>query len=261
MSEINDFIASKHSEGYSNAEIARMIEGIFDQSFTTNAIYQRIKKMKARGELSDFSETKGSIDILEEIDREMGGLFKIGVLDVETTGLWADFGYVLVAIIKDIETNKYEVFRLDETPSYRNIKNRQSPQFWRRIDYEILKRIREQYEQYDIIVHFNGRNFDIKFLNTRLVKNGLPVLPEMKQLDIYQIARSKLRLRSKRLSALKEFLEIDEEESGHKWEYWQMAANGIGVGFDFVVEHCKKDVDRLAQITRRMKAYINYIRK
>ena len=260
MSEINEFIARKYSEGYTYAEIARMIEDRFGELLTNNAIYQRIKKMAARGEIGETSK-EDTVGFLNKLEEEIGGLFKIGMLDVETTGLWGDFGYVLVAVIKDIETGEHEIFRLDETPAYKNINNRQSPEFWRRVDYEILKKIREQYEKYDIIVHFNGRNFDIKFLNTRLIKNGLPILPEMKQLDIYQIAKSKLRLRSKRLVALKEFLEIDTEESGHLWEYWQMAANGISAGFDYVVEHCKKDVDRLAQVSRRMKPYINYIRK
>ena len=216
--------------------------------------------MRESGLLYDEQELD-DVDILKEIEEESGGLFKIGVLDIETTGLWADFGYVLCAVIKDMETGHRDILRLDEMPSYKSKKARENPQLWRRIDRELLQKIYKKYEEYDIIVHYNGRNFDIKFLNTRLIKNNLPILPDMKQLDIFQIAKHRLRLRSKRLDALKEFLEIDEEEKGHKWEYWQMAANGVKAGFDFVVAHCERDVERLSQVAKRMKAQINYIRK
>jgi len=238
-----------------------MSEKLTDMGVTMKAdtIRKRVYAMMNRGVFDFVKDDTG--DILSELEREFGGLFKIGVIDIETTGLWADFGYVLVAVIKNIDTGEHEVFRLDECKSYRDPNLKANPNFWRRVDRELLLKIREAYEKYDIIVHFNGRNFDIKFLNTRLIKNGIPLLPDMKQLDIYQIAKHKLRTRSKRLDALKEFFEIDTEQEGHRWEYWQMAGAGIKEGFDFVAEHFKRDVDRLASVTRIMKQYISYINK
>ena len=263
MSEMNEFIARLYNNDYSYAEIRHKIQDRFGTELSVEAVQKRIKRMKDSGTLDcEEQETVGNSDILSEIEEKAGGpMFRIGVLDCETTGLWADFGYLLVAVIKDMETGEHQVFRLDECESYKDTSNLAHPSAWRRIDRELLEKIRDAYEDYDIIIHFNGRNFDIKFLNTRLIKNHLKVLPEMKQMDIYQIAKHRLRLRSKKLDALKEFLEIDETESGHKWEYWQMAAARIPAGFDFVVEHCKRDVDRLAEVARRMKILINYIKK
>ena len=201
-------------------------------------------------------------EILEAIESEVqGGMFKIGVLDIETTGLFADFGYVLVAIIRNIDTDEYDVFRLDRCSTYKNQKLRNTPEFWKHVDNELLEKFRECYETYDIVIHYNGRNFDIKFVNTRLIKAGLSILPEMKQLDIYQVAKHRLRLRSKRLDALKDFLEIDKDDEGHRWEYWQMAAAGVEAGYDYVESHCKRDIDRLAEVAKKMKALINFIRK
>lgn len=256
---INSRIARLRHEEKSYKEISEAIADQFGEIINPEAIRKRISRMKNNGSM-DFLRD-GDEDILSELDKEIGGLFKIGILDIETTGLWADFGYVLVAVIKNIDTNKDEIFRLDTCGSYKNEKLRSSPQFWRRVDRELLEQIRKAYEDYDIIVHFNGRNFDIKFLNTRMLKCGLPLLPEMKQLDIYQIAKHRIRLRSKRLDALKDFLEVDQKEEGHKWEYWQMAGAGVKEGFDYVVEHCQRDVARLAEVARRMKHYINYINK
>jgi DNA polymerase elongation subunit (family B) len=259
QADINSRIAFLRNDGASYREIADKICDEFGENLTSDAVKKRTYRMRNTGAM-DFTNEK-EIDILDEIEREAGGLFKIGVLDIETTGLWADFGYVLVAVIKDLESNKYEVFRLDECKSYHDPQLRCRADFWRRVDKELLQQIRNSYEDYDIIVHFNGRNFDIKFLNTRMLKNGIPLLPEMKQLDIYQIAKHRIRLRSKRLDALKDFLEVDKDAEGHKWEYWQMAGAGVKEGFDYVVEHCTRDVDRLAEVARRMKQYINFIRK
>ena len=255
--EQNRLIALYYNEGYSNREISTKL---YDHglSLGKSAISERIRRMKDQGTLDYI---KSDPDFLTELEEESGQFLKIGILDIETTGLWADFGYVLCAVIKNVDKDEYEVLRLDECKTYQDPELRPKVELWRRVDRELLLQIREAYEKYDIIIHYNGRWFDIKFLNTRMIKNGVPILPEMKQLDIYQIAKHRMRLRSKRLDALKEFLEIDQDKDGHRWEYWQMAAAGVKEGFDFVVDHCKRDVKRLGEVSKRMKTYINYIRK
>ena len=258
---MNDsFIASRiailYNEGLSYKKISDRLslEGI---NITGNGIRHRIDKMKQNGTL-DF--TKKEDEFIDELKSEFGvmdeKMFKVGFLDIETTGLWSDFGYILCAVIKQADEDKFDVFRIDDYFSYPD--NRES---WLRMDKELLKALREAYEKYDIIMHFNGRNFDIKFINTRCMKNGIPLLPEMKQLDIYQIAKHRLRLRSKRLDSLKSFLEIDQDEEGHRWEYWQMAGAGLKTGIDYVVEHCKRDVTRLEKVAKAMKYQINFIGK
>jgi uncharacterized protein YprB with RNaseH-like and TPR domain len=262
MDNTNILIARLYNEGASLDEIITKVQERTGESLSRHVISSRIYRMKDGGTLDNTRSDPQDEDILNEIEKAAGGGFlHTGVLDIETTGLWSDFGYVLCAVIKDMETGKHEVFRLDETPSYNNPQKRKRADFWRRVDGELLKLIVKAYEQYDLVIHFNGRNFDVKFLNTRLIKNNLPILPEMKQLDIYQIAKHRLRIRSKRLDALKEFLEIDHEDEGHKWEYWQMAGAGVKEGFDYVVHHCIRDTDRLSEVAKRMKVFINYIRK
>lgn len=259
--QINERIAYLYNEQTSLRRMEEILKDEFGdkRGLGRESIRTAIQKLKEKGRL-DF--IKNGESFLDELDEETGGIFKIGVLDCETTGLWADFGYTLCIVIKDItgdsKKGKYDVWRLDKFVKFKQMT---TPEQWRRIDKELLEDFRKKYEEYDILIHFNGRNFDIKFLNTRLMKNQLHILPDMKQLDIYQIAKHRLRLRSKRLDSLKDFLEIDREEEGHRWEFWQMAANGQKAGYDYVVEHCKRDVDRLAEVAKRMKYQINFISK
>ncbi len=262
MQETNRLIASLYNEGRSIRDIVDTISARAGEDLTYIAVKARIARMKKNGALDNTKNDVQDHEILNEISQVSGGGFlHTAVIDIETTGLWSDFGYVLCCVLKDMNTGKHEVLRLDETKSYNDPNKRKNSDFWRRVDHELLKKIVEAYEKYDLIIHFNGRNFDIKFLNTRLIKNELPILPEMKQLDIYQIAKHRLRLRSKSLDALKEFLEIDRDEDGHRWEYWQMAGAGVKEGFDYVVHHCTRDTNRLAEVAKRMKVFINYIRK
>ena len=264
---VNNQIMKLYEDGLTYQQISDKIRPIAGD-LNTEAIRMRINRMRNRKEKKEDGtyDTRTSLSERASILNELGGvnegLFKIGVLDCETTGLWADFGYLLCAVIKDLGTGKHDVFRLDETKSYKDKDFRNNPKNWNRIDKELLEQFRKVYETYDIIVHFNGRWFDIQFLDTRLLKCRLPALPDMKQIDILNdIARKKLRLRSKRLDALKEFLEIDDLADGHRWEYWQMAANGMKDGFDYVVEHCKRDVDRLEEVAKRVKSHIKIIGK
>ena len=265
--DTNTQILKLYNEGRTYEEISNLIEP-FAGRISADAIRKRVTRLKNRkdkdeeGNYKTKMEHEERVAILDELGEIGGDLFKIGVFDCETTGLWADFGYLLCAVIKDLHTGKYDILRLDETRTYNDLKFKNDPKNWQRIDKELLEEFRKVYETYDIIVTFNGRWFDMQFVNTRLLKNHLPALPDTKHIDIYNdIARRKLKLRSRRLDALKEFLEIDEEEDGHRWEYWQMAANGIKAGFDYVVEHCCRDVDRLEQVAKRVKSHIRIIGK
>lgn len=264
MSTQNEFIAYLYNQQYPYKTIQEKFFDEFGTELTIDSLRKRVERMKKQGTL-DYISDERDVDILSELETEVksqtGQFFKVGVLDSETTGLWADFGYVLCVVIKELGVEGYNVLRLDDCESYKNKKLLANVEHWRRIDGELVKKIRAAYDEYDIIIGFNSRNFDLKFLNTRLIKNGLDVLPEKKHLDIYQIAKNRIRLRSKKLDALREFLEVDNLETGHKWEYWQMAAAGITEGFDFVVEHCKRDVDRLAKVAYMLKPLINYIKK
>lgn len=253
-----EFIAKKYNAGLSIREISEAweVENPEGGTLPFTTIRRRIKKMKADGTLDLGDNEDALLDDALPVDEKQ--FLKTGFLDIETTGLTGEFGYCLCAVIKDANSGEYDVFRLDKTDQYN--KDRGLLTTWRRIDIDLLRQFSEKMQEYKILVHYNGRNFDIKMLNTRLLKNRLPVIPPVMQLDIYQLAKHKMRLRIKSLDSLAEFLDIGDKEKGHNWEYWQMAANGQQAGFDYVVEHCMKDVDRLERVAKRLEVFVNYMK-
>lgn len=188
------------------------------------------------------------------------GFLKVGVYDIETTGLYADFGYVLTIAIKDLDTGEIKSFRLDETEWYKNKAKWNDPEYWDVIDIELLDKFSQEFNQYNVLITYNGKMFDNKFIDTRILRTGLPTLNKaVKHLDMVWVARQVLKTRSKKLDAVKNFLNIDDEEDSHEWAQWRMAAAGVKEGFDFIEKHNIKDVEQLHQVASRMKDHIKYI--
>lgn len=250
-------------------KITEEVNDKWEKSYTKSGIHKRFlralpkhtkyERGLSEEEKKDIDQKFESIVGLSEEDVERESLFRIGYLDIETTGLSADFGYTLCAVILDEESGMFDVVRIDETKGYYDKKAIGTKEFWKRVDKEILTKFVDMFNKYDIIVHFNGKWFDMAFLNTRLLKHGLKILPDVKQVDIYQVARKHIKTRSKRLDAIKEFLEVDTDVTGHDWEYWQMAGARVKEGLDYVVDHCKRDVERLRIVTHKVKPLIKHI--
>jgi len=66
-------------------------------------------------------------------------------------------------------------------------------------DYELIRAAYDILEDADEIVTHNGKGFDVKMLDGRLAKHGLPALPKIHHIDTKQVVK-KLKLYSKRLN-------------------------------------------------------------
>lgn len=263
--EISRIIAIKYHQGRKYKEISEELEAEYGLKLGYDAVKSRVYNMQKNGNIDSLIETDVKIEDNELINEVLGqdgeDLFKIGVYDIETTGFNADFGYILCVVFYDMENKKFDVIRLDESEYYINRiqAENQNAKYWERIDEELVIKTHEIFSKFDLIIHFNGRDFDNKFINTKLTKYQLPLLPMVKQVDMLKIARYRLKLKSKRLDSLKHFFGMDTYEDGHDWTAWQAAANGQKWGFDHVVYHCKRDCVRLAQLAIKMRSHIKWI--
>jgi uncharacterized protein YprB with RNaseH-like and TPR domain len=213
--------------------------------------------------VSAITGNKIANQYLETVQSEGGGFLKTAVYDIETTGLYADFGYILTCCFKDVDTGEIKVFRLDETKLFKENfelykkgkpSNFTDPEFWDVIDMELLDLIRKEFEKYNLVLTWNGKWFDEMFLHTRLLRCGLPGLnPGVKHMDVMQLGKRVLKTRSMKQDAVKNLLRIDDEPDTHSWAQWRMAAAGLKQGFDFVTDHNIKDVEQLHQIAQKLR--------
>lgn len=180
----------------------------------------------------------------------------IACFDLETSNLSADYGIVLCGVIKSVHNGKPTILRWDEQRSFKK-----KP--WD--DKELIVSIREELEKHDIIVSYNGKRFDVPFLNARLLHYGERTLKPMKHVDLYYITRWKFNISRNSLDNLSQFLDIEDRKTKIDGNLWVRALVGAGKpkgkkAMDYIIDHCIKDVLVLEECYMKVKDLINYIK-
>ena len=202
---------------------------------TYEAMMRRIRKMTADGWKKDKDVA------LEKL--------RIGYLDIETTNLKGNFGYMLSWYIKKEGKNEYDfsVITKKEIMEYK---------FDKRLVEELLVAMKN----YDVLyTHYGSdRRFDVPFIRTRAyahnLEDGLPNNMEVFIMDTYPIARNKLCLHSNRLGSIAEALGVDNvKKTPLSSKKWFMAMVGEPDALNYIVTHNKRDVQLLERVHKKLR--------
>lgn len=111
----------------------------------------------------------------------------------------------------------------------------------------------------DGIITHNGRKFDVKVLNSRLAKYGLPGLPKgLKHSDTKVLAKSNLNLYSNALDEVAKFLGCTPKlKIQDKWDLWVNLMFGYNLSSSekLMTKYCKQDVNTLEEVYHKLKQY------
>ena len=172
---------------------------------------------------------------------------KIGFLDIESSRLEADFGYMFCWSLKELDG---DLVHRCVTP-----KEIKTYVFDRNVVGEFIDAI----ETFDRLVGYYSKDyrFDIPFLRTRALRWGLdfPEWHEHLFTDAYDLAKAKLRLNRTRMENVADLLGIPSK--GHRLnpEVWQKAQAGHKDSLDYIQVHCDEDVVTLEAIYKRLFKY------
>lgn len=173
---------------------------------------------------------------------------KVGLFDIETTDLSANYGVVLCAVVKEYGREEVVTIRGDD---HRNWKVKRSD------DRYVVLRLHDELQKYDVLVAHNGGGFDLPFLNTRLVVHGVSPLPQKMLIDPCRLARWKLRLNSNRLDQLISTFGFDNLKTPVDSGVWLRASlDGDRAAMDFIVDHCVRDVRMLEQVYDKIRPFV-----
>ena len=180
-------------------------------------------------------------------------MISTAVFDLETSGLEGDHGIILCGCIKSSIDGRMHTIRTDDT-------NKKWKRGLRGDDRVTAKQIAEILAKHDVLVAHNGNFFDLPYLRTRLLRWGLPRLPEVKLVDPWRIARNKLRLKSNSLGNIANYVGIKQEKTPLHMSVWVDATfNGSRKAMNTIVEHCQKDVVVLEGVLNMVKPYIKIL--
>lgn len=171
--------------------------------------------------------------------------------DLETTGLTAIMGRLLACAIADA-WGRVRVFRVEDYPGATLID-----------DGPLAVAVRDALEDADHWVTWNGKLYDIPFLNARLLKAGeRPIRSDIKHTDLMYYSRGQfVRIGSSKLDNVSKFVDSPNRKTPLDWETWQLAGLGDRAAMDLVVEHNVADVLVTRDVFAHLKPHIRNVHR
>jgi hypothetical protein len=119
-------------------------------------------------------------------------------------------------------------------------------------DYEVVKAISKVLSKADCVVTHNGKRFDWKFLQTRLLHHNLPPLPNIMHIDTCVEGR-KVMVFNNRLDTLGGFLANERKLENGGWDLWVDVWNKKPKALKLMEKYCKQDVRVLEKVFMRLR--------
>ena len=157
---------------------------------------------------------------------------RVGILDIETSDLCADYGFMLSYCIKEVNgpliENNIGVNEIREG----------------RWDKRLVENCVRDIQQFDRLVGWYSSCFDIPFIRTRALKWGIefPRWGTIWHTDLWNVARKKLKLRNNRLQTACELFGVPAKDTRLTPEICMSSRAGDSGAIAQVLKHNIEDV-------------------
>lgn len=170
--------------------------------------------------------------------------FSVGYFDIETT--FSNEPIVLYAAIAD-QFGTVREFR--RGPDITN-------------DRELVNAYARALEEYDILVSWNGKLFDVPVIQSRLGFWGDAVLRPNMHVDLMYYATGTFnRLGRKSLQNVSEYFEVSNQKTPLRIRQWNGAMAGKDEDYEKIATHCNADVLVLRDVLPHLKRHVRTIHR
>lgn len=182
---------------------------------------------------------------------------KFAIVDFESTELKGDKAFLLCGGIKPLG-GKGQVIGIHQAGFGADRLT---------IDRKLVVALRDEIEQYDGIITWNGIMFDVPLLNDRLIIAGETILSPKFHIDImYQARQGKSTFTSSRLDWVAKALKCPFKKTDLDLNLWKeaeaeaLAHFGNGrVNYDYIVRHCAMDLRVTEWVYGKLKPRVRTI--
>jgi DNA polymerase elongation subunit (family B) len=122
-------------------------------------------------------------------------------------------------------------------------------------DYHVIKVLHKVLSEADYIVHHNGDSFDKRYVDTRILVQGMPALPPINSIDTYKVAKSKLMLNSNKLDYIGGLLKVGRKKPTTSG-LWLRVLKGDKKAIREMVDYNKQDVLLLERVFYKLRPYM-----
>jgi len=166
----------------------------------------------------------------------------LGFIDIEATGLRGDYNSVLVVSVKPF----------GKKPISFSVKQPGN-------DQRVVREAKEAMEALDCWVTYYGKGFDIKMLNTRLLKWGYPPIEKRHHIDMYYSLKSALLTARRSQGHLLSWLGTPEQKMTVGADVWNAIIEDVDANMPTMIKRCESDVAGLEGLYIRTKHLIRDI--
>jgi len=174
---------------------------------------------------------------------------RVGFLDIESSNLNADYGIILTYCIKDSISGDI----LHDQISKEDIESSEAG----KEDKRLMGTLLQDLAKFDKIVTYYGVRFDLPFIRTRAMVNGLDFLPygALVHKDVYFAVKAKFKLSSSRLENACRVLLGKTNKTRIDSKNWAGAQRGDPQALEYVLKHNKFDVIDLEKLYHKVEGY------
>lgn len=174
---------------------------------------------------------------------------KAAVYDIETSNLDADYGIVLTWVVKPLGENKIikGVITKDDIT-----KGRHGDE-----DRRIVKECIEALSQFDVLIGYYSKRFDMPYLRARALHMGLdfPFYGTIQHVDVYDIVKNRFKMSRKRQEVACRFLLGHTDKTHFDGSVWRDAARGNTKALAEVLDHNIKDCTDLEALYVKVRDF------
>lgn len=120
----------------------------------------------------------------------------------------------------------------------------------------MLRGIHKLLDEADVVVHFNGKSFDIPILNKEFLTMGMLPPAPYKQVDLLSVAKDKFRFVSNKLDHIAEQLGLGNKHDT-TFELWVGCMKNDSESWDLMEKYNKQDVKLLEGVYNTFRPWIS----
>lgn len=121
---------------------------------------------------------------------------------------------------------------------------------------EMISEVWKLLDEADVVVHYNGRRFDIPHLNREFVERGLTPPKPYKQVDLLAVAKKQFRFPSNKLEYVAKTLGIGQKVKHIGHELWIGCMNGDKKCWKMMEKYNRMDVILLEELYTKLLPWI-----
>jgi DNA-directed RNA polymerase subunit RPC12/RpoP/DNA polymerase elongation subunit (family B) len=112
-------------------------------------------------------------------------------------------------------------------------------------------------DQADIIVHYNGKKFDMRHLRREWLEAGLPPPAPYKQIDLLPVVKRQFAYGSNKLDNISQVLGVGAKIKHEGFELWKLCLAGDPSAFRRMERYCAGDVRLTERLYDRLRPWIS----